>query len=408
MGTECVPYRLAIDGGITSTTSRTTALCCLESCLLLENKFEHAWIIHYFSSWVTLGHLEIDFPDCWMMLTKSKYKQSKHHQHQQQKQLLPNLTKFRFQSHKQTKMKTSTTFAAFTTFIFGSSFSTVMAQSGPPEFWTPQQKLDNAQNLWNQAGITTYNFEFTQVNRRLPSENVVWPWSAHVNNGVAYAEDGDGCRINWDTPPTVPQLFSDIQIYINTPSSTVTVTYDSTLGYPTDIYMVQAGATPPTGLSFAQKVNGPYDATINDFSTPNSPPTPVPTPPVPSNTNMDELNNEKAIWKTNGSSNYQFLYNEVGGSAANKALPYTIAVGNNAVMSAKDHFGADVTSDPNVMTLDQLFGKIASALSHAYPVVEASYDATYGFPSYVTIQMAGQTYDEGYVATISNYQAMLL
>eukprot|EP00980_Cylindrotheca_fusiformis_P007559 scaffold1567_cov102-Cylindrotheca_fusiformis.AAC.10 len=123
-----------------------------------------------------------------------------------------------------------------------------------------QQELNDAKALWESQGLESYNYTY-QRRCECPDEDTV-PKLVEVVDDVVVAVNGVAvtsvarAATNVTVPPTIDGLFDSIQDGINQTAFIITVTYDSTYGYPTDIFIDYDEQTADDELDVTAKLEG--------------------------------------------------------------------------------------------------------------------------------------------------------
>jgi hypothetical protein len=103
----------------------------------------------------------------------------------------------------------------------------------------PPQALETARARWDAAGVDDYSYTISR-GCFCPPE-FIGPFQVAVRDGAIVSATRDGAAV--DTAqvqiPTVPAIFDEIAEAIEAGAAEVRVTYDATLGYPTDVWIDQ-------------------------------------------------------------------------------------------------------------------------------------------------------------------------
>lgn len=117
-----------------------------------------------------------------------------------------------------------------------------------------QAELDTSKALWSSQGYTEYTYNFLQSCFTCPTE----PSLVSVENGQVVMVDGQPVTADTSSPPTINELFDEIQKGLNENAYEVTVSYDPDHGFPKQIYIDE----------IKNAFDDEYSVTISNFMAP--------------------------------------------------------------------------------------------------------------------------------------------
>ncbi|CAB9503523.1 expressed unknown protein [Seminavis robusta] len=223
-----------------------------------------------------------------------------------------------------------------------------------------QNELNTQKAKWESMAIDNYRY---QHNAAHDTSGAVYPFTTHVWQGsvVSYV-DGQGRQINWLSPNTFGNWFGLIQTYIDQPARDLRVTYDATRGFPATIYIVANTGQVQNFEIFSFHY---YQVNYNPQGV------------------QATLDRELAKWTSMNIQNYDYQHIAYH-DTTNVVYPFKTEVRNGAGTSLKDGNGQPITwTSPS--TMGNWFGLIQNYLNSGAQYIEATYDATRGFPTLIYV-----------------------
>lgn len=243
---------------------------------------------------------------------------------------------------------------------------TVAPTTGMPAPTTPPAadaaaELSAAQRLWSEMGPESYTYQLVDdcgecdPSMRLPQRVVVW-------SGQATGRD----------QPTIQSLFADIDEALSQ-GREVAVTYDPTLGHPTDI-----------GFDMQDRAfDGGYHLLVQGLS-----------PGLPgSEVAVDGLETARALWQTSRPDGYEFTMSihcdcDIAGTIWTR-------VEEDRIVDWEVEFAEEPGTQISPITVDVMFDDLAEMFSLVDGVVtdgvrftgSAEYDAVLGYPTWVGLDI---------------------
>lgn len=127
--------------------------------------------------------------------------------------------------------------------------------------------------------------------------------------------------------------------------------------------------------------------------------------------NKSEIEQNKDKWQNAGISHYRFNVAISCFCIFSQDMPLVIEVQDGKVISMAFQNGKEI--DPSFTelfnkyaTVDKIFAEIEAAQNGGADSVVVKYDATYGFPTEVTIDVEQQAADDELYLTISNFEKL--
>jgi hypothetical protein len=264
-------------------------------------------------------------------------------------------------------------------------------------------KKDWNENMAHWNAVVMDNYDYTvQLSGFMPLEYLT-PKQVQVRNrsivSILDVETGNDVDLSFYNYPTVDDAFDNIFNALNTYVGAMRVTYDETLGYPSD-YLLQhdifaADGAPSVTISDVTFVgdsgNGggiPDDA-------------------------QALLDTNKALWESHNLEHYRFGIKKEWFSIF--VEPISVEVTNGQVTKMTTRSGEEVTVDDTYysLSIEDIFDKIQSAITDNYDQLEVTYDDEYGFPTFAFIDESLMIADEeytliiDYLAPLSDWQSDL-
>jgi Family of unknown function (DUF6174) len=127
--------------------------------------------------------------------------------------------------------------------------------------------------------------------------------------------------------------------------------------------------------------------------------------------NQSEIEQNRAKWQDANISHYRYHLFISCFCVFNEDMPLIIEVQDGEVVSMEFQSGKEI--DPSLhelfdkyATIDRLFAELDADLNGAADTVTAKYDATYGFPTEVTIDFVQEAADDELYLTLSNFEKL--
>lgn len=124
-----------------------------------------------------------------------------------------------------------------------------------------------------------------------------------------------------------------------------------------------------------------------------------------------EIGQNKEKWQDANISHYRYELFISCFCVFNEDMPLIIEVQDGKVVSMEFQSGKEI--DPSLLelfnkyaTIDRIFAEVEAGLNGAADNVVVKYDATYGFPTEVTIDVEQQAADDELYLTISNFEKL--
>lgn len=124
-----------------------------------------------------------------------------------------------------------------------------------------------------------------------------------------------------------------------------------------------------------------------------------------------EIGQNKEKWQDANISHYRYELFISCFCVFNEDMPLIIEVEDGKVVSMEFQSGKEIDSSllelfNKYATMDRIFAEVEAGLNGAADNVVVKYDATYGFPTEVTIDVEQQAADDELYLTISNFEKL--
>jgi hypothetical protein len=257
-----------------------------------------------------------------------------------------------------------------------------------------ESELNRYESLWNEQEIPNYNYTITQY-----SETVI---QVRVDNGIitskSISEDGDinsviiseeniGLKQSSYDYNTVEKLFTTIRGAIEEREEVIKVTYNQSLGYPTQLFVSDR-------LYMSR-----YGFNVSDFYIPDS-------NYLQRESELNSLESVftryESLWNEQAISNYSFVISKSTSSDDWKAS-IRVRDGIPTSTSLTEHDGGLNLDMYYYNTLQKLFQYIHDAIKDWADVIEVTYNPNLGYPMDVYINPSLTAPDDEYSFSISDF-----
>jgi hypothetical protein len=264
-------------------------------------------------------------------------------------------------------------------------------------------KKDWIENIapWNALAMDNYDYT-VQVIGFMPSEYTS-PKRIQVRNrsivSILDVDTGNNVDLSFYDYPTVDDAFDNIGIALDTYFGAMRVTYDETLGYPSD-YMLESDIFVADGAASVTI----SDVTFVDDSGNGG--------GIPDDAQA-LLDTNKALWESHNLEHYHFGIKKECYCIFNE--PISVQVTNKQVTKMTTRFGDEVTVQDTFYSpvIEDIFDIIQNAITENYDQLVVTYDDEYGFPTFVTVNESLMIADLeykliiDYLAPVSDWQSDL-
>jgi len=213
-----------------------------------------------------------------------------------------------------------------------------------------KQQLDESKAIWNSQEIDSYDCTMRLIGFLPPSFTM--PMNVEVRNGVItgifYEETGEMADMNQMSFPTIDQAFGNIDNALNNNYGNVYVTYDATLGFPSEYSLKESLWIPDAGPTFLisnlvavedQKNTAGNGTIVDDEESPEE--------------WQKDLDAAKTLWQAQNLSAYNYTYQRSCECPPEYQAPKLVNVVDGMVVAVNDS-PVQVTQQSPLLPLDEV------------------------------------------------------
>jgi hypothetical protein len=269
-----------------------------------------------------------------------------------------------------------------------------------------QTNLDTAKALWNSLALQQYKFVLGRICAAC-TEGALQPREVVINNGVIQSVTAtDGTVLSTAEAFTIQQLFDEVQMAIQDRVYKLDVTYDPSYGFPASIKILFDFKLPDEEVTYTvtefEQIEVPVfeDLNLTAVDQTSVTNTQVINVPAANNTSVyqTELKNAKSLWESQALDHYAYKFQLLCNCLPEVTALMLVVVQNGQISKVVEvATGQTVSAEAMaaVMSIEDVFMDVETALSSSSTIVTASYNAQMGYPQMVTIGPADTMIADG-------------